>query len=624
MSGIFGYCNYKENRAGYPEALAQWNRPYGREAEEIRTGENWALGCCLERLSSQNQPSKPVQQSRDSLAVIDAVLYNRDQLLPLLSKADQDLSDEALLLRLLEERGMEILGEINGDFAGAIFRPEDGTWILFRDHMGIRPLYYRLEQGFFAFSTDIRGLTAPGDAGINESQLFLRMMGYNDLSLLETEYENIRCLPPASWVTITPEKSEPQVHSYWQLGRKKLRLKNEKAYVHTLRELVTDAVKRRLDAVEGLVGGELSGGLDSGVVDILISRLGREGRYFSWSASPLEQPLREGEDERKIIRDICLQENITCQYFERSQMVTPEQMVAEKLPGFVNTLSVSQTAARLGSQGVRAIFTGHGGDEGVSHRMNLTELWYHGAYGALAVSIWDTTRGKRFRLLRTAKRLWRQFRYINPTVNEPYHNTQANGARFLREEFKARMEPTTEKRPLPFAYDPVAFINQGGSRRRLDNLALQGAQQGVRYMIPFLDYRVIDFAVSIPRRLYLKKGLNRWIFREAFRDLMPESLRQVRYKDTPSQRGLEVPEEQKAYFRKVRSQVLAWLDRDFWKDYLDFEAIQAYDLPREHTPEEYTQAVLVLDQLMQCVRIQNASKNTGNGGTEHGCDNEDH
>ena len=57
---------------------------------------------------------------------------------------------------------------------------------------------------------------------------------------------------------------------YWQPGSKKIRLSSEEAYIKQLRQLITDSVKRRLDAVPGVVGAELSGGLDSSIIDILI------------------------------------------------------------------------------------------------------------------------------------------------------------------------------------------------------------------------------------------------------------------------------------------------------------------------------------------------------------------
>ena len=57
-----------------------------------------------------------------------------------------------------------------------------------------------------------------------------------------------------------------------------------------------------------------------------------------------------------------------------------------------------------------------------------------------------------------------------------------------------------------------------------------------------------------------------------------------------------------------------------------YHAIKQDDvfLLRTKTSDTLDESKVVWDQLMQCVRIQNASKNTGNGGTEHGCDNEDH
>ena len=52
--------------------------------------------------------------------------------------------------------------------------------------------------------------------------------------------------------------------------------------------------------------------------------------------------------------------------------------------------------------------------------------------------------------------------------------------------------------PLYFSVFPHRFVTQGGTRNRLDNVAYQGASAGVRYLIPFVDHRVMDFAFRSP------------------------------------------------------------------------------------------------------------------------------
>lgn len=612
MSGIFGYTAKRTvGAAEYLQPLSKWNRCYGREAFGQWSDDLSGMGCCQEHFSASFPGSAPVLHRGKKTAVIDALLYNREELLPLIGK-DAGCSDEDLLLDLVLEKGFSVLAQVNGDFAGGIYDGETQAWTLFRDHSGVRPLYYYMDGSLFAFSTDLRSLAAlPGvDMAINEEKLYLRMMGYNDLTLCETEYAHIRCIRPAAWTLVTPTDKgfQKQERLFWTWKQKKIRRKSDRDYQRELRELITDAVSRRLDACPGLVGCELSGGLDSSVIAILINRLGREGRFFSWSFSTEDIPMRE-RDERKIIEDICRQENIQCAFSRVDFTQTIDKLFRRVDPPYLNTRPISEGAAKMAGQGARIVFTGHGGDEGVSHRCNFYELWYHHEYFAFIRNIYRGTRGKNLRLLRTAKRILHQIFVQNRYFRKPFHNTYSNSSRIVNPDFASRMAKTVKPQSLPFAYNPKEYILQGGHRVRLDNVALQGAEAGVRYLIPFVDYRVLDFALSIPRAQFHNGYNNRYIYREAFHHMIPQSLRDMHYKDTPSQEDY-IPElDLYTHFLDTKRQLLQFLDREYWKDYLNFEELDRVELPRNFTRTDYIRASALLNEATQCAAIHHVIKN---------------
>ncbi len=82
--------------------------------------------------------------------------------------------------------------------------------------------------------------------------------------MTSTEYKNSFCVKPGSSLTFTFADGtiKKQENVYWMVGQKKIRLASDEAYQKRLRELIEDAIKRRVDAVSGMVGAELSGGLD--------------------------------------------------------------------------------------------------------------------------------------------------------------------------------------------------------------------------------------------------------------------------------------------------------------------------------------------------------------------------
>ena len=179
----------------------------------------------------------------------------------------------------------------------------------------------------------------------------------------------------------------------------------------------------------------------------------------------------------------------------------------------------------------------------------------------------------------------------------------------LPSEFIKRMEGTAKPLSLPFAYNPKEYILQGGHRVRLDNVAVQGAENGVQYMIPFVDYRVLDFALSIPRSQFHNGYNNRYIYREAFRDMIPQSLRDMHYKDTPSQETYMPDLDLYQVFLRDRDSVVNHLNPEEWKDYLDLDVLKIIEIPRNYTREDYIRASAILNQATLCAVIQHVKKN---------------
>lgn len=615
MSGIFGFT-YKtelpELREQALAGLAHWNRIYGAEAFDDLLVEDSGIGCHIEHFSDRFPFGAPLQKTGDMIAVIDALLFNRDELLLGLGLDElSEISDEELLLLLVQEKGYDALAGVNGDFAGAVYDRSSGEWILFRDHLGVRPLYIYRDSQIFAFSTDIRGLASiPGtDLGLNELHFYKNVLGFNSLSLQDTDYQNIRCAMPGA---ITRVKSTGNGFAldeapYWRIGQKKIRFERDEMYIRRMNELITDAVNRRLDAIPGLIGAELSGGLDSSVIDILINRHGRNGCYFSWSNSPEVLPIRQAGDERQVILDICQQEGISCHFLSREDQIDYQDMLNSGVPPFVDTPQLSYGSAWMNRQGARVVFTGHGGDEGVSHRGRRYELFYNHEYLAYFRLYWEDLRGKPFRYLRGLRA-----GLVNAHANYKSIMEQAPESAYdvpiLQKQFRERMRERFQDQQMYFYLKPCKYVMQGGTRPRLDNAAYQGANAGMRYLFPYVDYRVMDYAVSIPRRLHVSRNSNRTIFREAFREIMPKSLYDVNYKDLASIRDLPRKGNYEGQMSGRIQYLAESLDPEFWDGILDLEVIAHLKPQGEHRSKEEGSFKLLLHTLSKALFIQNMVK----------------
>ena len=624
MSSIFGTLyNPADSADKNMKKLYHWNHAYGRDFTDSYQKNPVQFGCCLEKLAS-HATNTPVLHMDTIHSVIDLLLYNREELIAK-CKLASSVSDEELLLSYLVQFGMDALKDVNGDFSGAIYDEKSQTLTLFRDHMGIRPLYYYRDDSFFAFSTDIRGLLGMDevDTSINEDWIYRTLSGYLIDSVTSTEYKNIFCVPPASYVTFSLKNNRisHEIHYYWQLGQNKIRYASFESYKEKLRELVTDSIQRRLQAIPGKVGAELSGGLDSGVIDILIHRLGRDCVYFSWSVDPSEISYVD-RDERLIIQDICNQEHIQCHYSQLENDCSMNSLLARQmqslgfsldenelpalryaLPPYVNTLNLCDSCACVHENGASVIFTGHGGDEGVSHRSSPYEMFYYHEYYRFFRCMWSSTHGQKGRILKTLKACKNQLGPKRRALTGIFQTDFAT-PEFLNRDFRSQFSEK-DMPALHFSYDPIQYIADGGSRNRLDNVALLGAYNNIRYIVPYLDYRVIDFAVSIPRHLYLKNSHNRFIFREAFRDIMPKSLYSVHIKEDVSAKNYPSNPNWYKEFAKMKATINQKLDRTLWAKYLDFTVIDQWMQKGKPSEEERDHDSFILMNLFYCAMAQN-------------------
>lgn len=603
MSGIYGFVKIGNDddtiAEGRVKGLGRWNRDYGRDGEGEVCGEGFAIGCFVEHFAEAFPAGTPVFEDGDLLYAIDAVIYNRDEL-----DAKDGESDEEVIIRLIKNKGYLALKDVNGDFAGAVLNRLTGELKLFRDHLGVRQLYYYLKDGLLSFSTDIRGLGALPDADlkIDEEKVWFELAGYYNDVWDRTHFEYIKCVFPGSIIlfTETEEGFSMSAERYFAPGQRKIRLENDEQYIARMRELVEDSIRRRLDAFPGRVGAELSGGLDSSVIDILINRMRPGGKYVAWRIVPDDWPLQP-EDERIVIKDIVDQENLDCEYLP-ADTLTVKDDYNKVLPVFVNTNSLGDTAKLVSQYGIRVVFSGFGGDEGVSRRSKILELFRAHEYKRYLLENWNIAKKKRFKVLRFFYYIIRQMCFDNPRRSKPWH-TDYNAVPVLNKEYIERMNGV-KGNPFFNGLDPVRAFECGCLRSRPETASFQAAEYGVRYVYPYEDYRLFDYAISIPRYLFKKDATNRWIYRIAFGDVMPESLRNVNCKNFPSIRNGKPPKPF-TYTEELR-RLNEKLDSDRWRDYLDFDAVdKLIDSDELMSNKEEHCFSRILDGLYLLLLIQN-------------------
>jgi asparagine synthase (glutamine-hydrolysing) len=290
-----------------------------------------------------------------------------------------------------------------------------------------------------------------------------------------------------------------------------------------------------------------------------------------------------------------------CRFNSREDNIAfHEKLEYVHLP-YVTTYPMGIGSNYLHSKGARVVFTGHTGDEGVSHRARRYELFHNREYPAYFKLYQQDLKGKPFSLLRgiraglaDAKEYRRNLTAI-PEESRFYPE-------LLDRAFSQRLRKSYREPYFTFQFDPVTYVNQGGSRARFEIAAYHGSFNDIQYLFPYADYRVLDYAMSIPRRLYLSRTQSRVIFRETFQDIMPQELKAVDYKQTASFEQRKRSDDYDESFLENVSRIQSELDHSVWDGILNFDQISSIKPSGDRKESAYN--ILHLSYLVRCIRIQ--------------------
>lgn len=269
-------------------------------------------------------------------------------------------TDTEVIVHLYEEMGDEFLRELNGMFAFAIFDANRRRVVLARDRIGKKPLFLREYGGRSYFASEIRSLLS-----IPEGIPPLRIEAFHPYFCLgyipgpETIFNGIRHLPPAHWIEIRGGAcSSPR--RYWSLTPRPLRIKNYKECKEELKELLTDAIRIRLrsDVEFGLF---LSGGVDSSIVTGIASTCS-DTKLNSFTVSFGDKRYDEG-DHATYVADR-FQTKHTDLLVDKPNPTVLDSIVRHLDQPFADSSAVpTYLVSKAAGSIVKMVLSGDGGDE---------------------------------------------------------------------------------------------------------------------------------------------------------------------------------------------------------------------------------------------------------------------
>jgi asparagine synthase (glutamine-hydrolysing) len=208
--------------------------------------------------------SQPMTNEDGSVVtVFNGEIWNHDRLRQTLMRAGhrfRSRSDTEVLVHGYEEWGVELLQQLDGMFAFALWDARRERLLLARDRIGKKPLYYTTTSAGIAFGSDARAvLMIAGAEPQLDPERVPEFLFRRYVSSPQTLYAGVSKLAPGELLVY--DRQQQDVRSYWRLEV----LPEQPVSPRELRTLLRDAVARRLMG-DVPVGVLLSGGVDSAAV----------------------------------------------------------------------------------------------------------------------------------------------------------------------------------------------------------------------------------------------------------------------------------------------------------------------------------------------------------------------
>ncbi len=452
--------------------------------------------------------------------------------------------DTEVVMNAFRQYGIDCFSRFNGFFAIAIFDADEQKLVLARDRFGIKPLLYYADDEKVVFASEMKAMLAYGlPRELDEDSLY----EYFRLTYVPepfTMLKQIRKLPAAHLATITA--GECTMTPYYHIAEASFSGSYAGACAQ-LQDLLADSVRRRLISDVPL-GTFLSGGIDSSVVSALAARFNPAIQTFS-----IGFPEAPYYDETRYAAEVAAMHNLP-----HTVIPVSEKDFANALPAVLDYLDEpfadsSAIAVHVLSafvrQHVTVALSGDGADEVFGgyrkHRAlammaeasPLKRLLMKSgvlipASGSRSNPVSDKLRQIR-RLGMLASQQPEQ-RYLFLAAFHADREVQtllsATNGSFQRLGKQLRLQQPLNMNDV--LHNDVTLVLAGDMLRKADLMSMAAS---LEVRSPFLDYRIVDFAFSLPAEWKFGASFTKRIVSDAFADLLPERIR------TRPKHGFEVP-----------------------------------------------------------------------------------
>lgn len=589
MCGICGIWEHgaSEGRVDLSlvERMRDEMRHRGPDDEGASLFDDSHLGLGFRRLSiidlspAGNQPMRGCE-SKQVWIVFNGEIYNHAELRQGLEQRGHQYAsrtDTETILHLYEERGLDFVNEIEGDFAIALWDAERGQLVLARDRVGVKPLYFYNRDGRFIFASEIKAiLRHPAvTPEIDEKSLY-HYLTFLTTPAPRTLFRNIQKLP-AGHMLVMKRDGAPQITQYWDaLPNQALPDHSEADHKEKILGLLRDSIRKRMMS-DVPFGVFLSGGVDSSANVALMSELMSQPVRTYTVGFEDNQELNELESARAVAKRFGTDHHEVIIGQEDMQKFLPDLIFHQDEPladpVCVPLYYVSRLARDTGTivvqvgEGADEIFAGYDWfrkyvriNDQFWRQAEKLPLSVRHSLAALARPLMEASFNKR-----TAIELNRRMGAGEPlfwggaiVFDEDFKH------RLMSSEMSAEVDGLSSYVAVKDHLDHVARLRPDSDfaarmsylelKLRLPELLLMRVDKmtmatSVEARVPFLDHHLVEYAMSLPVDLKINGMSGKHILKRALEKVLPPDLLYRR------KRGFGAPVRE--WFRGAGSEVLS-------------------------------------------------------------------
>ncbi|HEY9188660.1 MAG TPA: asparagine synthase (glutamine-hydrolyzing) [Ignavibacteria bacterium] len=450
-------------------------------------------------------------------------------------------TDTEVILNAYEEWGFDCLKKFNGMWAFAIWDNKKKLLFCARDRFGVKPFYYYFDNKKFVFASEIKAILQDKTIKreINEPLIF----DYFILNLIdhtnETFFKNIYNLPPSHFLIL--DSTGIKINKYYELSyndeyedfdENKLII-----YSNKLKEILFDAVKLRFRA-DVPVGSCLSGGLDSSTIVCLGKELlkktntnNKDKLQHTFSAVYNDEKI----SEKKFVDIVIKKTGVNGHFvYPNSDILLNEieDFIYHQEEPFLSTSMYAQwNVMRLAKQNkVTVLLDGQGSDEifgGYEWHLPIyyAELFKKNKLKRLYIELNKISKLRNKSILKTSLDTFSKV--IKPALPINLRLLNKAEAQIFNKDFINKY------------CDRINIFKKSDTnlqKRLFEEETKYNLQQLLRYedrnsmafsieaRVPFVDYRVVEFVMSIPITYKIYNGWSKYILRKAMEGILPPEI----------------------------------------------------------------------------------------------------